>query len=116
MHRHQLGAIREGRFHLDFMEHLRDAFHNLIARQHGRAIAHQLRHAAAIARTLHHEIRNQRHGFGEVHFQAAFQAPSRHDRRHGNHQLVFFTRGQVHGVGFRNRCAIIMGFSASCRP
>ena len=52
MHRHQLGAIREGRFNLNVMNHLGDTLHYLIAAQISVALTHQLGHGLAIASAL----------------------------------------------------------------
>ena len=62
-----------------------------------RAGFHQLGDGAAVARAFDHEIGDQRDRFGIIQLHAAFEPLSRHHRGHGDQQLVFFARRQVHG-------------------
>src|SRR6516225_4496122 len=98
MHRYQLRSIRKRRLDLDVVDHFRDAVHHLAAREHVRARLHQLGDGFAVARTFDDEIGDERHRLGMIELDAAFAPPARHHRGHGDEQLVFFTRGQVHDL------------------
>src|SRR5947199_9259402 len=56
MHRHELGAVRKRRFHLDVMDHFGDALHALRAPDDLGAGFHQLGHGAAVAGALDDEV------------------------------------------------------------
>src|ERR1700747_2987575 len=98
MHRHELGAIRKCRFDLDVVDHICDAVHDLAAREHVRARFHQLSNGFAVARAFDDEIGDERYRLGMIELDAAFAPAARHHRSHGDEQLVFFTRGQVHDL------------------
>ena len=97
MHGDELGAVREGRLDLNVVDHVRDAIHDLIGADHMGAGLHQFGDAAPVARALHHKVGDERHGFGMVELDAALKPAARDDGGHGDQQLVFFARGQVHG-------------------
>src|ERR1700738_952259 len=92
----ELGAVGEGRLDLDLVDHVGDAVHHLLAAQHLGAVLHQVGDRAAVARALDDEVADQRHGFGIVELDAALEASARDVGRHGDQQLVLFTRRQIH--------------------
>src|SRR5262244_3533139 len=96
MHRYQLRSIGERRLHLDVVDHFGNAVHHLAAREHVRARLHQFGHGLAVARTFDDEIGDERHRLGMIELDATLAPPARHHRSHGDQQLVFFARGQVH--------------------
>ena len=96
MHGDELGAVGERRLDLDVVDHRRDAVHHLIGGDDMRARLHQLGDRAAVARALDDEIGDQRDRLGMVELDAALEAAARDDRRHGDQQLVFFARRQIH--------------------
>src|SRR5215471_12094136 len=51
-----------------------------------------------VACTFDDEIGDERHRLGMIELDAALPPPARHHRSHGDEQLVFFTRGQVHDL------------------
>ena len=67
MDSHELGAVGKRRLDLHFGDHLRHAFHYVAAREDGGAEAHELRHAAAVARALE--------DCGALHTPAALREP-----------------------------------------
>ncbi|QTK80695.1 hypothetical protein AT6N2_C3209 [Agrobacterium tumefaciens] len=93
---HQLGAIRECRFHLHIVDHLGNAVHHLITGNDMRAGFHQIGNGTAITGALDDEIGNQRNRFRIVQLHATFQPAARHHSGHGNQQLVFFSWAKVH--------------------
>ena len=96
VHGHQLGAVGKGRLDLDVVDHLGDAFHHLIAGDDMRAGFHQVCDGASVAGTLDDIICNQRNGFRVVQLHAARQPLTGDLGRHGDHELVFLTRCQLH--------------------
>src|SRR5947209_2720031 len=60
----ELGPVGERGFDLDLGYHLGDAVLHLGAAQHPGAVLHQGGDAAAVARALHDEVRDQRHRLG----------------------------------------------------
>jgi hypothetical protein len=97
MHRHQLGAVGKGGFHLDFRDHLRNAFHDVGAGEDGRALAHQFGDALAVARTFQNGAGDQRDGFRVVELQTARQAPFGEQAGGEDEQLVLLAGGEFHG-------------------
>src|SRR5262245_13902060 len=92
----EFGAIRERCFHLHLMDHFRDAFHDLIAGQDLAAFGHEFGNRLAVACSLHNEICYNRDTFGVVELDASCEPPPSDKRRERDHQLVFFTRCQLH--------------------
>jgi len=101
VHGDQLGAVGEGRFDLDRVDHLGDAVHQLVAGQDVGAGLHQVGDAAPVARALDDEVADQGDGLGMVQLDAAFQPPPRDLGRHGDQKLVLLTWAKVHPMGLR---------------
>src|SRR5262249_13688538 len=59
---------------------------------------HQFGHGLAVARTFDDEIGDERHRLGMIELDATLAPPARHHRSHGDEQLVFFARSQVHDL------------------
>ena len=97
MYGDELRAVRKGRLHLHVVDHRGYAFHHLGGMHDLGAGLHEVGNTAAVACALHHEIRDQRDRLRVVQLDAAFEPPPRHMGRHGDEQLVFFARRQVHG-------------------
>src|SRR5215813_13129499 len=108
----ELGAIGKRRFHLHLADHFADAFHDLIAGQYLAACGHELGDGPAVARSLHHEVGYQRDAFGVVELDASCESSPRDKRRDRDHQLVSFTRGELHWI-LRSWCAFSMTTSSA---
>src|SRR5262249_1763337 len=94
----ELGAVGKRRFHLHLADHFADPFHDLITGQYLAACGHELGNRPAVARSLHDEVCYQRDTFGVVELDASCQ-PSAGDKcRECDHQLVSFTRGELHSI------------------
>src|SRR6056297_2784188 len=92
----QFGAVREGGLHLHVVDHLRDAFHDLLAGQHLRALFHERGHGLAVPRSLDDEVGDEGDGLRVVQLHAPFQAVARDHRGERYQQLVFFPGGEMH--------------------
>ena len=92
----ELGAVGEGRLDLDLLDDVGDAFHHLLAPQHVGAGLHQVGDRAAVARAFDDEVGDQRDRLGMVELHAALEAAAGDVGRHGDQQLVLFTRRQIH--------------------
>src|ERR1700741_1893878 len=92
----EFGAVGERCFHLHFMDHFGDAFHDLLAGQNFAAFGHEFGNRLAVACRLHDEIGYKRDTFGIVKLDASCEPPSSDQRREGDHKLVLFTWRQVH--------------------
>src|SRR5690606_18810204 len=71
---HQLGAVGEGGFDLNVVDHLRNPLHHLVAGDDVCPGFHQLGHGAAVAGALDHEIGDERDSLGVVELDAALEA------------------------------------------
>src|SRR6478752_258459 len=80
MHGDELGPVWKGRLDLH--------------------VIHQLGDRTTVARTLDHEIGDERNGLRIVELDAALQPSPRHHGSHGDEQLVLFARRQVHAFSF----------------
>src|SRR5262249_3270414 len=67
----ELGAVGERAFDLNLLEHLRHAFHHVVASQDVEPRRHEVRHGPAVANPLEDLGRDQRQGFGIVQLEAA---------------------------------------------
>ena len=67
----ELGAVGKRRLHLDVVEHLRHALHDVVAGQHLAAADHQLGDGAAVAGAFEEVVGDQRDRLGVVEPQAA---------------------------------------------
>ena len=66
---HELGSVRKCPLDLDHGHQLRDARHDIVGRQDGRAEAYQLSHRLSLAGTFEDFIADDRHGFRIVQFE-----------------------------------------------
>ena len=78
MHGDELGAIGKGRLDLDVVDHFGDPLHHHVGCDDMRARFHEVSNAAPVARTLHHEIGDERDGFRVVQLDAARQPVAGH--------------------------------------
>src|SRR5215471_18785909 len=92
----ELCPIGKRGFHFDLTDHLRNAFHHLVAGENLPARGHELRDGLFITRSLEDEIADERDAFGIVELDATREPRSRDRRGKCDHQLVFFTRGEIH--------------------
>src|SRR5262249_29631240 len=92
----ELCPIGERGFHFDFTNHLRNAFHDLVSGENLPACAHELRDGPFITRSLQDEIADERDAFGIVELDAPRETRPRDRRGERDHQLVLFTRGEMH--------------------
>src|SRR5690554_7898243 len=65
----EFGAVREGGFHLHFVDHVGDAVHDVVPSEDFGAGAHEFGYGAAFAGTFHDFGADQGDGFGVVQFQ-----------------------------------------------
>src|SRR5262245_60779036 len=98
VHRHELGAVGKRRLDLNLMDHLGNAVHHLLAREHVGAGFHQLGDGPAVARALDDEVGDQRHRLRVIELDPALEPPASYHGRHGDQQLVLFARGEVHAL------------------
>src|SRR6185437_14489414 len=82
VHGDELGPVGERRFHLDVVDHFRNAGHHLRAREHMRAGLHELGDGPAVPRAFHDEIGDQRHRLRMIELDAALEPSARDHRRH----------------------------------
>jgi len=96
MHRHEFGAVGKRRLDLHAFDHLGHTLHDLITEQNARTPFHQIGHAMTITRAFDDEVGNQRNRFWVVEFNASLEPASRNLRGHGDQELVFLSRCQMH--------------------
>ncbi len=70
VHGDQLGAVREGAFHLQHGQQVGDAWHHIIGIENGRAEPDQLGNTSAFACAFKNLVGNQGRGFREIQAQA----------------------------------------------
>src|SRR5688572_18937975 len=100
----QLGAIGKGGFHLDVVDHLGNALHDLVAGDERGAVAHEFGHGLAVAGTFENLGGDQGDDLGVVQLQAAVTTTSGKVASHDHQQLLLFARGQVHGSVRGEQC------------
>ena len=91
VNRHQLGAIREGGFHLHFVNQFWHAVHHLLGAEQGFTVAHQFGNGFTVTGTFDNFHGDVSHGFGIVELQAAIQSSLGQQRGSEDQQLVFFS-------------------------
>ena len=77
MNGHKFGAVRKSGFHLYFVNHLGDPFHDLAAIEQSRAVVHKLGHGFAIPGTLKKRRGKVGNRLRMIQFQSAREAPFR---------------------------------------
>src|SRR5215510_3175221 len=96
VNRNEFGAVGKCCFHLNCVDHSRNAFHDLIMVKYFGAFRSQLGNRFASARPLQDEVCYQCDAFGIVELDAPREPPPSDERRERDHKLVSFTRGEVH--------------------
>src|SRR5262249_24462083 len=92
----ELCPVGERDFHFNLTDHLGNAFHHLVTDENLPARGHELRDGLFITRSLQDEVADERDAFGIVESDAPRETRSRDHRGECDHQLVFFTRGEIH--------------------
>lgn len=96
MNRHELRAVRERRFDLDFVNHLGHAGHAVIPFQNRRPEAHQVGDGFSVPRALHDLVSDDRDRLGIVELYAAGLSPAGEIGGDDNEQLFAFAWSEVH--------------------
>ena len=96
MDRDQLGAVREGRLHLDVLDHLRDAVHHLVTGEHPSARVHDVADRLTVARRFEDVNGQQGHRLGVVQTQPPVAALAGHVGRDVDQQALLLMRSQMH--------------------
>lgn len=96
----QLRTVREGRLHLNVLDHLRDAVHHLGPREQMPARVHDVADRLTGARLLEDVHRQQRHRLGVVQKQPRVAAPLRHVGSHMDKQPLLLMGSQMHDDSF----------------
>src|SRR5215831_9992541 len=104
---YEFGVVRKRCFHLYLAEHLRDAFHDLIARQDFGTLGHEFSDGPAVPCSLQDEICYQGDALRVIKLYASGQAATSDYRSERDHELVFFARREVHEP-LRSRAAFSM--------
>src|SRR5262245_15655653 len=94
----ELGPVREGALHLDLLDHLGHALHDVVAGEHGHPEGHQVGHRAPVPDALEELGGDQRYRFRIVEAEAPAPPAAGEIARREDHQLVLLARCQVHGL------------------
>src|ERR1700751_1216775 len=86
MNGHELRAIRKSCFHLHLQDHLRDAFHDVGARQNLAALRHEIGHRFPVPRSLQDEVHYQRDALGIIDLDASRPPAAGNACRQRDHQ------------------------------
>src|SRR5579884_2666640 len=95
VYRHELRPVRKRRFHLDIMNHLRHAIHDVSAPKDLRPKYHDVRHRLTIACGFENLGRQDCHSLGIIQLQTARAAFLRDLGSDEDQELLLFTRRQV---------------------
>src|SRR5687768_6717881 len=96
VHGHELRAIRKRRFHLDFVNHLRYAIHDVGVGEDLPARAHELGHASPIACPFEKLAGDQGDCLGIVELETTAFAGFREVAGDVNQQLIALLRREMH--------------------
>lgn len=78
MHGDELGSVGERSLDLDRMDHLGDAFHDVVASEDRGSERHKIGHRASVPDSFEDLRRDESDGFGMVEFEAAFPTTTSH--------------------------------------
>ena len=78
------------------MNHLGNAVHTLVSRNHMRAGFHQVSHRFAVTRTFNNKVGDQRHRLGVIQLHPTRQPFARDHGRNTDKKLVLFSWCQFH--------------------
>ena len=93
----ELGAVGEGGFDLDLVDHFGDAVHDVVALEDGGAVAHEGGDGFAVAGAFHDLVGDDGDGLGVVELEAAGLAAAGEIGGDYDEEFFLFTRGEVHG-------------------
>jgi hypothetical protein len=93
----ELRAVGKRGFHLHFVNHFRDSFHDLLTHENSCAGAHDFGDAFPIAGRFQYFGGEDGDGLDVVEFQAASLAAASEVGGNDDHQLLLLTGCQVHG-------------------
>ena len=86
----QLGSVRERRFDLNFMDHFRDAIHDILSFQDRGPEAHQVTNRSAVTGAFEDLVGNDRNGFRIVQLKSTGLASPREVSCDDNEKLLLF--------------------------
>src|SRR5262245_24925460 len=92
----ELGAVGECGLHVDLLDHVGDAVHELIASQYLRALRQELGNRPSIAGAFQNDVGDQRDALRMIQLEASCQAPPSDDRGERDQQLLPFPWHEVH--------------------
>src|SRR4029453_505000 len=92
----ELGAVGERALDLNFLDHLRHAFHHVVATEDAEPRRHPLRHGPPVADALEDLRGDERERLGVVELETASAAPPRDFGRGEDEQLLLLARSEVH--------------------
>ena len=99
----QFGSVRKCGLDLNFVNHLCDAFHALVAGDDVTTSLHHVGDGAAISCALDNCVSDQGNGFGVVQLDTAGQPFAGDFGSHGNEQFVFLARSELHGFSLQDK-------------
>lgn len=89
----QLGPIGKGGLDLNVVDHLRDAFHALIAGDDVGSGLHHIRNRTSIACPFNNGVSNKGDSFGIIQLHTTGESLACHFGGHSHQQFVFFAWG-----------------------
>jgi len=96
MDRDELRAVGERSLDLDLVDHLGDAFHDVVTPQNRLARLHQLRDRTAVADTLEDVGGDERDSLGMVELEAPGAPAARHLGRGEDQELLLLSGCEMH--------------------
>ena len=93
---YELRSVRECAFDLDFGDHLRHAFHDIVNGEYCGPHIHQFRHGFSVPDLFEQLRGDQGYRLGVVQLQSAALPLSREFAGRKNHEFIDFTWSQVH--------------------
>ncbi len=101
MNGYEFGAVGEGRFGLDFVDHGGNAIHDVVFLQNRRSVSHQIRDGLSVSGSFEYFVRNDGYRFRVIELETAALTTSGQVGGDDNHELFLFAGSEVHSRFFR---------------
>ncbi|RFC44223.1 MAG: hypothetical protein DVB28_001159 [Verrucomicrobia bacterium] len=92
----EFGSVRERCLHLNVVDHIRNALHDILTFEESGAETHEIWNRPAVARSFKYLVREDRYGLRVIEFKASRLAPPGEVCRNDDEEFFLLAGREVH--------------------